>query len=140
MDFMTKQVCFDEVRNDLMDDWIWLKLNGISIADYCRESGLTRVAIFGADDLGLLIYNDLLSGGIQAVAFLDYKAEYNDFRCYDIPVLDPNGEEKINEQADIFIVTFSEENEEVVALIRESYNSSVVFISNIVKELQKNVH
>ena len=129
--------------DDLINDWIWLKLHDRSIADFCAKRLYNRILIYESGELGLLLYRDLLSGGLTPLAFLDEQADYHDFRCYDIPVIAPDNNKRIVEDVNAIIVAFfmsQSQRDETLNLLRNLYDCPVIFIEDIILELQAEIN
>jgi len=132
-------VNWNEVRNDLLDDWIWLKLHDISVTDYCKSNKLNRVVIYGAGELGMLVYKDMFSTGIQAVAYLDQKGAYHDYKCFDIPVFAPDDDRKITDSIDLIILATLASHDEIKGVLREYYLCEIISIRDIIDDLLKEI-
>lgn len=60
---------------NIFDKWIQIKNCGISLADFCRDNLLTRVAIYGIGTIGKRLYEELKKEQINVVYGIDRNSE-----------------------------------------------------------------
>lgn len=83
--------------------WLENRNEGKTFEAYFNECGYKKIAIYGAGDLGNLLYNELKNTSIRIICFIDRNAE--GLKQIDgIPVVLPQDLKKC-EEMDIVIVT-----------------------------------
>lgn len=59
----------------MFNQWLIIKQQGKSIADYLKENGYQKVAIYGMSYAGERLLDDLVGRGIEVVYVVDQKAD-----------------------------------------------------------------
>lgn len=73
--------------HDTLMKWLKNKINGISLGEKLLEMNVCRVAIYGANELGKMVYHDMKNSAMSVSAFIDKNAEKYPESIEGIPVM-----------------------------------------------------
>ena len=59
----------------LLIKWLNIHNNGRNTADYLKRKNIKKVAIYGMGDLGIILYDELIRGGIEISYVIDKNAD-----------------------------------------------------------------
>lgn len=117
----------------LYDYWMHLKINGRSTAEYFKENGYYKIAIYGMNHIGNRLFEELKDSDIEVVFGIDQNAALME---YEIPIYE---RDKINskfiEKIDGIVVTAVSYFEEIVDVVKEKYDIPMLSIEKILVEM-----
>lgn len=113
----------------MMNQWVQVKQEGKSIADYLDKEGYKNVAIYGMNYVGETLLRELAGTDISVKYGIDRKAEtiYSD-----IKVVVPHDD---LENVDAVIVTAITVYDEIEGLLSEKLNCPILSLEDILYEL-----
>lgn len=113
----------------MMCEWIRTKQEGKSLADYLKEKGYKRVAIYGLSYVGERVLDELRDNGIEVVYAVDKKT---DPVYFDVEICRP--EEEL-EEVDVVIVTAITFFDEIKVMMEEKLQCPILSLEDIIQEL-----
>lgn len=63
-----------QMNYELVRDWLYFTNKGHLIQEYFEENSYTRIVIYGAGDLGILLLDNLKNTSINVIDIYDYNA------------------------------------------------------------------
>lgn len=112
--------------------WLSLKQQGKSLADYFRENGYQKIAIYGMHYLGESLYSELQDTGIEVKYAIDQKA---DSIHGNLDIYIPGEELAILEEVDVVVVTAFYFYDDIEDLLIQYLNCPIVSIKDVIAEL-----
>ena len=76
--------------HDTLMKWLKNKINGKSLGQRLLEMDISKVAIYGANELGKMVYNDTKESGVRVECFVDKNADKYSSSEEEIPVIKPS--------------------------------------------------
>lgn len=113
----------------LMNQWVRIKQQGKSVAEYLLSRGYQRIAIYGMSYVGETLYDELKDSRIEVVYAIDSKAT----GIYaEISILSP---EEVLPEVDAIVVTPVFFFNEIVKKLSEKTNADILSIEDILYNL-----
>lgn len=118
----------------LYDQWMFLSVREISIADYFEHRGVKRIAVYGMNFIGNRLYDALSHRNIKVCFGIDQRADHFE---YNIPVfrLEDIEPEEFFGNVDAVVVTVVSGAEQIKDEVRIKYNGPVWSMREILAEL-----
>jgi len=113
----------------LMNEWVKVKQENKSIADYFESCGYKRIAIYGMNYVGETLLSELRYTNVQVVIGIDNNA--SDLYT-DINVVTPD---KFAEEVDAIIVTPVFYYDEIVEALEKKTSCPIISIKNVIEVL-----
>ena len=76
--------------HDTLMKWLKNKISGKSLGQRLLEMDISKVAIYGANELGKMVYNDIKESGVLEECFVDKNADKYSSSAEEIPVIKPS--------------------------------------------------
>lgn len=76
--------------HDTLMKWLKNKINGKSLGQRLLEMDISKVAIYGANELGKMVYNDIKESDVRVECFVDKNADKYSSSEEEIPVIKPS--------------------------------------------------
>lgn len=114
------------INNRILLRWLYYKQINRSILEYFENNNFNRIAIYGAGDLGKLLYHELFCSGVNVVCMIDKNAEYLSADC---PVL---GLEDIIPEVDVIVVTVAYSFDIIREDMRKKVSCPIVSLEDII--------
>lgn len=76
--------------HDTLMKWLKNKINGKSLGQRLLEMDISKVAIYGANELGKMVYNDIKESDVRVECFVDKNADKYSSSAEEIPVIKPS--------------------------------------------------
>lgn len=76
--------------NDTLTKWLARKVDGAGLGDRLQELGIQKLAIYGINGIGKLVYQDIKQAKIPISCFVDKRAQNYPNGCEGLPVLGLN--------------------------------------------------
>ena len=76
--------------HDTLMKWLKNKISGKSLGQRLLEMDISKVAIYGANELGKMVYNDIKESGVLVECFVDKNADKYSSSAEEIPVIKPS--------------------------------------------------
>lgn len=73
--------------NDTLTKWLVNKVNGISLGDRLQELGIEKIAIYGVNGIGRLVYQDIRDTDIEVECFIDKNVRKCQHSCYSLRII-----------------------------------------------------
>lgn len=115
----------------LMNQWVKIKQENKSIAEYLEENGFKEIAIYGMHYVGETLLNELSGTAIKVKYGIDKNA---DLIYSDVDVVSPYDELELVDAVIVTSITFYEEIE---SQLSEKMNCPILSIKDILFELEK---
>lgn len=116
----------------LLDDWMAIREQNISVADYIHEQGYQRVSIYGKGRIGLRLAKELQSNLITVSCFIDQNAEVLGEGIKTIPP------EEIEDLQQPIIITLAKKDAMAVSRSLEERGATrLYFLADIIRYLKK---
>ena len=133
-----KEFEFQSIRNkkkfDIVCKWMQLKQHNISIMSYLKERNMMSVAIYGAGELGILLYKELSCESDYVKYILDKNAQEMPLQDKSVPVY--SVEDMKVTPVDLVIVTPVFVIDEVKGLILERFpKQKVLELEEVLSEM-----
>lgn len=114
---------------ELYDQWMYLRENGISLAEYFCKKKYNKIAIYGMGKVCAHLLKELESSDVEIMYGIDQNAEFEDswIKVYSL-------QDKLPE-VDVIVVTPSFAYESIVKELKEKTNIAIVSIDDIIYEL-----
>lgn len=109
--------------------WIQVHNHGKSVASYCKEKGIKRVAIYGMKEAGELLLDELEKGGIEVPCGIDRDADNIYVKT---TVIKPS--EKIPD-VDIIVVTAIHFYKQIEDELKKKVNCPIVSLLDVLCEI-----
>lgn len=113
----------------LMNQWVKVKQDKKSIAEYLAGKGYKQVAIYGMNYVGETLMLELASSGIEVKYGIDRNADSIDL---DIDIVSP---EDYLEDVDVIIVTAITFFDEIEEQLNKKVNSQILSLEDILYEI-----
>lgn len=81
-------------KYDMLYKWMLCDVHGRSIIEVLQSQGIRRVAIYGAAELGVILYRKLQNSPIKADCFIDKFSMATHYGMEDIEIIKPQELEK----------------------------------------------
>lgn len=107
------QYCNYKRKYDILYKWMLCDIHGRSVVDVLQKQGIRRVAIYGAAELGVILYRKLQDSPIEADCFVDKYSLATHYGIEDIEIIRPQ-----------------------VLLKRENIDLIIIAVTNVVDEIQ----
>lgn len=113
----------------LMSDWLRAKQGNKSIADYFKNQGYKKIAIYGMSYLGENLLCELLGSDINVIYGIDKNAD----NIYsDINILTPDQDLEVVDAVIVTAITFFDE---IAELLSEKMDCPILSLEDILYEL-----
>lgn len=112
---------------DILNKWMKLKENNVSIAERLKEKGIETIAIYGMGDIGKHLEKELENSDI----LVKYAIDRSYYAIIDLDVYDPESEMP---PVDAIIVTPVFEFEDICRSMKERMNCKIWSIADIVSD------
>ena len=89
--------------HDTLLKWLKNKINGKSLGQKLLEMDVDKVAIYGANELGKMVYNDIKECGVWVECFVDKNADRYSSSTEEIPVIKPSEISLLEEESYVLI-------------------------------------
>ena len=76
--------------HDTLMKWLKNKISGKSLGQRLLEMDISKVAIYGANELGKMVYNDIKESDVRVECFVDKNADKYSSSEEEIPVIKPS--------------------------------------------------
>lgn len=76
--------------HDTLMKWLKNKINGKSLGQRLLEMDISKVAIYGANELGKMVYNDIKESDVRVECFVDKNVDKYSSSAEEIPVIKPS--------------------------------------------------
>lgn len=113
----------------MMNQWVKVKQENKSIADYLEQHGYKEVAIYGMNYAGETLYNELEGTGVKVKYAIDKNA---DQKYVDVDVISP--EDDLSD-VDAIIVTAITFFDEIEAKLTEKIGCPILSLEDILYEV-----
>ena len=111
---------------EFLIQWLTIKQNGKSLAEYLEKNEYHSVAIYGMKELGQRLYEELKDSGIEIKYIIDKNAQ----EVYaDVPVVTPDA---IPEAVDVIIVTAIHYFDQILEDLSSKVDYDVISIEDMV--------
>lgn len=114
----------------LMDNWLSIKQNGISLMKYFDDHNISSIAIYGLGYIGLRLLKELEHNNIVKYAIDQKKIQVN------TPVI---GIDDKLDLVDAIVVTTVNDYDEVIALLTEKINCWIVRFDDVIQFCMENL-
>ena len=116
----------------MLKRWLENRNNGKTFSDYLASFGYSSVGIYGAGEIGILLYAEL-KGKLNVLYFIDRNAEtYGNVDC--VPVILPHDLFR-NPECDIIVITALTDIDNISSIILSQHpNQPVIGIRDAVYE------
>ena len=88
--------------HDTLAKWLDMKVHGDSLGSRLENRGIKRVAVYGTNDFGRLVYDDIKSD-VEVEAFVDRKAADSLITIDGVKALPPNGVEVLSSDCYVLV-------------------------------------
>lgn len=120
---------------DVLCKWMYCDIYDRSIVDTLAKNDIHSVSIYGAGDLGSILYHKLKDSKIHVDCFIDKYSIYKWYGMEDIRIIKP-GEVNDRRRVDLIINTAIFENRSVIADLKENnINIPVVSLEDIIMQM-----
>lgn len=118
-EFLKLQVRRYKLNYELLSAWERLKDKGISLADYFIKNEYRSIAIYGAGEIGWILWNELNNSGVQVKYLIDYNPQKNFVldREKDIKIV--HYHEEVDRNIDAIVITTIS----VIDIVQDNLNS-----------------
>lgn len=114
---------------NIQNQWLILKQEGKSLAEFFKRNEYRTVAIYGMKELGERLYDELKDTEIK----VEYAIDKNADQIYaEVDVVSPDDELK---QVDVIVVTAPHYFDEIEEMLAEKVDYPVVSIEDVIYEL-----
>ena len=120
----------------LLYQWMQLKQNHVSLTEFFDKRGISSVAIYGAGELGKLLYNELSHRTGLVKYILDKDAEQIDQESLKIPVY-TLADERVH-SVDMVVITLVNADEVKTSIQKYFSGQQIVGIGAVLSDLCKN--
>ncbi|MCR5502228.1 MAG: glycosyltransferase family 4 protein [Lachnospiraceae bacterium] len=114
------------IISELLNHWLWLKQNDISISAYFHNRGYRTVAVYGLGILGERLLDEMQKFGIEVSYIIDRNA---DSRNSDIPIFKDIQEGMI---VDAVVVTVAINYEKVFEQLHKLTAAPIIWIGDVI--------
>lgn len=111
------------------DQWLRIRQEGKTLAEYFKRNGYKRIAIYGMKELGERLYDELEGSGVEVCYIIDKNA---DSIYADVDVVTPDDELKA---VDVIVVTALYYFEEIDEMLSEKTDYPVISLEDILYEV-----
>ncbi|MCM1282769.1 MAG: hypothetical protein NC242_03895 [Roseburia sp.] len=84
------QYCNYRRKYDILYKWMLCDIHGRSVVEVLQSQGIRRVAIYGAAELGVILYRKLQNSSIEVDCFVDKYSMATHYGVEDIEIIKPN--------------------------------------------------
>lgn len=124
-----------ECYYDMLTKWMEIRLSDRSIAEYLKEQGIHKVAIYGHGKIGLLLYQDLVKDGIKVECFVDGQLQ-PDYQSIDNTLVTVVDRVPYAPQTDAMIITPSYDFEDIEkAIKKKGYKGIMLSLSQLLYQV-----
>lgn len=113
----------------MMNQWVKVKQENKSIADYLEQNGYKEVAIYGMNYAGETLYSELMGTGVKVKYAIDKSA---DQKYAEVDVISPEDELPDVDAVIVTAITFFDEIEEKLA---EKISCPILSLEDILYEV-----
>ena len=113
----------------MMNQWVKVKQENKSIAEYLEKQGYKEIAIYGMNYVGETLLNELAGSGIHVKYGIDKKA---DGIYSNVEVISP---EDVLEEVDVVVVTAITFFDEIEELLSEKLECPIISLEDILYEV-----
>lgn len=89
--------------NDTLTKWLARKVAGESLGDRLRELQVGKVALYGINGVGKLVYEDVKKSGVPIACFVDRRAQSFPDGYDGLPVLGLEGVARLDEDCYVLV-------------------------------------
>ncbi len=112
----------------LLCDWMRLKNRGASVADFCRINGWNKIAIYGAGEIGMLLYDEIMQSEMEVRYFIDQN------KTKEMPCAVYSVSDKLP-IVDVVVITPYLEFTQICRELEKHNNLKLVSIEEMIKEM-----
>lgn len=113
----------------MMGGWLEAKLRDMSVAEYCKDHGYNRVAIYGMGLAGQILYEELKGTDVQVLYAIDRN------KANVISKVDIYSPTERLPKVDAIIISAITYFEEIADMLQERVNCDIVSLEDIVYDL-----
>ena len=113
----------------MMDRWVEVKQKGKNLADFFRNEGYQKIAIYGMSYAGNRLVKELAGTGIEIKYGIDKDA---DNICSDVKIYKP---QDIMEDVDVVVVTPIFFFNEIAEELEKKYSCQIISLEDIINEV-----
>ena len=89
--------------HDTLMKWLKNKISGKSLGQRLLEMDISKVAIYGANELGKMVYNDIKESSVLVECFVDKNADKYSSSAEEIPVIKPSEISLLEKESHVLI-------------------------------------
>jgi hypothetical protein len=67
---------YNKKNYDLLVNWMNIVNTKRSLSDYLRSISISKIAIYGMNEIGILLYDNLVRDGLEVPFVIDKRADY----------------------------------------------------------------
>ena len=112
----------------MMSKWMYIKLDGGSLADKLRQRGYCKIAIYGAGKHGRMLFKDLINNGTRVEYFIDREA--NSAEAIDVPILSMAD---TFPEVDVIVITPYLEFEEIKQNLEQKCKYNIMALNELIE-------
>lgn len=118
-----------EIYWRVLDAWLSLKEQGISIADRLIEMGYKNIAIYGVGMMGMHLIEEFKKSDVNILYLIDRRAKSltNAYPIYSM-------EDNLPEKVDAIILTVTYDYTQIEYKLREKGNFTILHLENLIRE------
>ena len=117
-----------------MDRWMWLREQGITITDYCKEHKAESISVYGYGRLGKHLVWELQNEVFQIPWIMDQRSMDIDVDHNKYELILPHEVNRVKD-ADMIIVTAVEDYYDIEAELSKYTKAEIISIERIIKFL-----
>lgn len=113
----------------ILNQWLTLKERNVKLQDYFEEKGFYKIMIYGMQELGKHLYEEIENGQLEVVGALDCQQElsYKEVKVYNL-------EGKIP-KCDVIVVTAIQDYGAIKRILQAKADAKILSLVNIINEL-----
>lgn len=116
--------------SDALNRWLDIKDKSEHLKNICKEQKIRSVAIYGAGNMGVCLYDELTEAGVQVSCFIDRNPDYM------AEVTKVIGPEAVPENVDAVIISVLAEEEKLILQYKERVACKVIGVSELMDEME----
>jgi|GEM_PF-834036 len=121
---------------ELLNGWMKLKNNNISLRDYFKLRGINTISIYGAGELGKRLYEEMKDSSIEVRYFIDNSLSKTQTSLHRIPIIDVL-DLKDNQSIGTVVITVTYEFDLICEYINKiNKNINILSLDKIIREIE----
>ena len=130
---LEKQLLRASIHQDCLTEWMYLKMEGKSIADYLCKCGFEKIAIYGCGIYGKMLYNELKDSVIDIAYFIDIHKD----GLKHTEVADVYSPDESLPLCDVIIVSIIGEYVDIFKVLKQKNNIPIISLYEVVYEAKE---